>query len=216
MSEHKKMMLEALLAEYKEMRTESLQKFQIQITLISLYFTVFGTILVFAIERNIIEDTVIISPYFMCLLIPMIMMVIAVIWLDQAHRQTRIAAYISFIERKVNVMLELKNTIASSALFAEQWLRGNITTNKIINVNRLFYYICLGIFLLFPPLSCAAGMYLSNWIWNYYVIPLSFAAFGYIVYLFFVVSYVRSILAFNKLITDGDTSKNLSQLNKQT
>jgi len=210
-----KMIVESILIEYREMKSESVHKLQIQITMVSLYLTVFGVLLTIALNKNIDEGAVLLSPYFFCCLIPCVMIFIAILWLDQVYRQIKIAIYISFLEKKVNNILGLDNTLISSALFWEQWMHLNTTTKERINISQLFYYICLGVFFLCPVLSCLAGAYLSKWAICNFIAPLSITIVGYLIFLFFSVLYIIRILQCDKLVFHKVNSSAIGKFSKE-
>lgn len=203
--EEKKMLFDAVLTEYKEMKAESIHKLQVQITIISIYVTVFGVLLSLGLEDITRQPqdkkayAVLSSPNFFSLIVPAVAICIAVIWLDQVYRQIKIAVYIAYLEKKINMILGVPNNIYSSAMFWEQWLRNNKSDRGKFNASQTFYYICLGIFLASPIVSFVFGWYLVDW--NIKPICLSACIFaaGYAAFLCFTFMYVRRILAFNKL-----------------
>ena len=70
----------------------------------------------------------------------------------------------------------------------------------------IFYYICLGIFIGFPILSCAIGIVFSQLTPASNIIPICSFFVIYVVFLFFVYIYVINILALNNCISEEITS----------
>lgn len=195
---NKRLVLDAVLAEYKEVKSESIHKLQTQTTLISLYVTVLGVLLTLGLSNDITstQKMSFLHPYFFTHVIPAIAISISILWLDQVYRQIKIAIYISHIEEKVNRLLGTANNVEDSAMFWERWLRNIEDDMGIFSPSQTFYYICLGIFILCPILSFCFGLYINDF--EIRLIPTVIIAIVYVIFLLLIIMYVWRILKYNK------------------
>ncbi|MDQ0359455.1 hypothetical protein [Breznakia pachnodae] len=190
-----RLILDSILAEYKEVKAESIHKLQIQITIISLYITIFGVLLTLGFQQHILSS-IIHSMYFYCLIFPVISISISVIWIDQVYRQIKLSSYILLIEKKVNELLGVNNNIDEAAMFWEQWLRNDREDKNFIH-NYSFYCICLGIFLLFPLVSWFCGYFIIGGEYNSLLMS-SILFFGsYLIFICFIIFYLLLIFKYH-------------------
>lgn len=189
----------AIITEYNAMKTESMAKLQFQITLISLYITVLGTVFSLSLNNMNGEDTLFDNSNMFCFVVPCITVCIAAIWIDQTYRQIKIAYYLSLLEEKINRLLGVDNDIWTSAMFWEHWLRNHpMNTNKF-NASRTFYYICMGVFSVAPIASYFYGFFNTE-DFNRIIVQTVIVSLGYVIYLAFTCVYVHNILMFNNKV----------------
>jgi len=148
----KNLILTAILAEYKENKAEIRYFLGIQTTLITFYVTLLATILSLH-ERigELVNDDVLLFS----VILPGAMIFLTVLWLDMVYRFTKAACYLANIEQKVNSLLGVKDTLLDSAMYWEQWLKFDMAGKQIKHIDKFYYCICLGLFVISPFISFA-------------------------------------------------------------
>lgn len=201
-----KLKFQAMITEYNAMKTESIEKLKMQITLISLYITALATVLSISLDKSTDNIIILDEKNLFCFVIPCVTICIAAIWLDQVYRQIKIAYFLSLLEEKINKFLESDNNFSSSAMIWEHWLRTDEINTGKINASLTFYYVCLGIFSFVPILSFLYGFNIINFNINLIRMQSIICFAGYFIFILLSAVYVINILKLNNKVKKTKTT----------
>ena len=143
---------EYLIEDYRFAKTELLSTIESQFTILSILVTASAAVFVFIFGQDSLSFTIC-----GCLIIPGLYAFFGILWLDQVYRQRRLAMYILTIERTKEFSGQ---TIEGNFLHLgwETFIKSGkkYTSSKI--PSRLYYFVCLGLFLFFPSVTSIFAM----------------------------------------------------------
>lgn len=177
-----------LSEDYKYAKQEIILTVELQYKLLSLLVTATAAVFVYILDKD--ENDLRQIGFCACLIIPGLYSFFGTLWLDQVFRQRRLAAYIYQIEEIESFDTDRRGW--------EHYVQGARLHSKPNLPSRGYYFICLGLFIFFPPvtfiLSCVyrVGNVLSRS--SELFVP---AWVGIVLYSAFIIAacfYIRSIL----------------------
>lgn len=189
-----------LSEDYKYAKQEVLLTVELQYKLLSLLVTATAAVFVYILDKD--ENDLRQIGFCACLIVPGLYSFFGALWLDQVFRQRRLTAYIYQIEETASFYPGINGW--------EHYVQGARLKNKLNLPSRGYYFICLGLFFFFPPvtfvLACIFKVGNALSYSHELFIP---ARIGVILYIAFLVSayfYIKAILKQSYLFCI-DTSK---------
>lgn len=132
-------------------------------------------------------------------LFPATVLLLGIIWLDQAYRLKRASCYSTLLEVKINKLLDRSMKDMSPALYWEEWLLENTSTGGFFTrVDKYYYYVMLGLFFSLPACSIWFGMYCHEYNHKGCEEYLAFTGLVILIYILFFKSYVQKIHVFQE------------------
>ena len=175
-----------ILSEYSEARSEMKVNIQHQITLLATAMSTVGIAVGFAftlLNRETINSPEIYRAikFLLFVIVPGISTFFSMLWLDQVYRQLRVASYIR------NIEIYLRKIVHDRTKFRfyhlpdgyEAYLDSMAEDNSI-NVHRLYYYMCLGVFLVLPFASIVVGLLIA--VNHIDILSISFLAISFLIF----------------------------------
>ena len=197
--------INAKMAEYKEMRAEIRVNVQLQWTIMTVFFTIFGVLFTLVLKQYEAAEATVAQAQQTCIgffLLPAISAVCGVLWLDQVHRQIRVGNYIYQLEEKINTLL-----MPQAIHWEHEVDRDNYRGAwKPLNANLFNYYVTLAVFYLFPIFT----------IYHTYQITKIINVWFYIgtgdglLFVFFSILQIRSIMKSRRRLSQKNITINVS------
>lgn len=194
--------IQICLTEYSEFRNEVKLIRQQQITILAtamttICLTIGFALTLFGIQKQFQADTYPAIEFLLYVVVPGISTFFALLWLDQVYRQLCIATYTRQLEEYFReVTNSEKNSRGCYIPGGYELYLVNIANSPPTNTYRIYYYICIGAFLVLPILSFIAGFLLieSNAPGQLFYMCLPVGILIYAIGLFFGATFVRKIL----------------------
>lgn len=176
LTDKRELFIEISMLEYQEIRTELREVIARQNTVLFSSIAQFATLVglgMTIISLNLVRNVTLWSSIIFGTLIPCITILLGVIWVDLAYRQSMMGSYIYSLESRVNMLLSSKNseTKLKNAFFWEHY-------NKKRKKVDFLSYLCSLLFYLALPASCfIMNLYVFGWTWRkiYYITAVFFS-----------------------------------------
>ena len=191
MSEH------YLIEDYRAAKAELLSTIDQQFKILSILVTATAAVFVYLFKKDVHQLV-----FCACLIIPGIYAFFGALWLDQVYRQRRLAAYIYEVESTIKVN-------STSSFGWEHFIQRNRESSSINKPSRRYYYICLGLFFGFPPVTFVFScLYRGGNVLDFHHDMFWPALLGVFLYFFFLVAaglYIWSIKKLSNSFSDNNT-----------
>ena len=190
-----------VMTEYKELRQEVRNSFQIQNSLIALDASISGILIGLGmsifLNGNYGEKYYYAISFLFCAIMPAVSMFLGIIWLDQVYRQVKLGAYIRNLENIVNRNVNAQNDDNINVLNWEHWVaQENQGKPLLLRTNYYYYFFCMAVFLLCPIICLLYGLWMVKYNVSNIWLPIAIGVITYILFVGFSIRYVRVILRY--------------------
>lgn len=193
--QHSQEVLQAMLAEYSELRQEIRNAQSKQTGMISLYVTILAAIFAAAaqIYTSVIGTVSALSPQVIAAvfigILPLATEFMGVIYLDQVYRQVKLGVYVHIIEQRINKTFPNGKELTMNW---ESWAQDIEDEGFFSKTNNYNYYVSLSLFIIVEPISILFGLIMLSPNFETYVwIGIGAAFIGFIGLLLFFKGYKR-------------------------
>lgn len=194
-----KFLIDTKLAEYRELRAEIRGSMQLQWTILAVFISLFGVVfsLIFKVDSDDLNKVYLQINFIGACFLPGISALCGVLWLDQILRQIRVGTYVYFIEEEVSRIIGTDSTRQTSLNWEHSVKRDNMDSRssrlkRFFNPNLFYYYIGLGMFIVFPILSWILTFHIVGFHLNCWII---LGVIFFLLFLGFSAAQIKSILS---------------------